>query len=936
MVPGQVFDNRYRIIRLLGAGGMGAVYQAWDDHLSLAVAIKLVRAELTADPASVSDIERRFRRELLFARQVTHKHVVRIHDLGEVDGVIYLTMPFVPGRDLAKSLQRDGRWPVARALVIYRQVVAGLVAAHQAGVVHRDLKPANIMIDEQGQAQIMDFGIARSAEPGSTISGGLVGTVHYMAPEQLHGAQAEARSDIYSLGLVFYEMLAGHEAIGTANTSLGALVTLRQQRPASLRSFGLPVPAALDELVLRCLDPDPARRYQSARDLEMALSQLDSFGHPLLSASAAGVPPTEARAARWQTAWVASAALVAIVLLGAAGWLAIRPGPAATTSMHAPVSVLIAEFENHSGDPVFDGVVEQALGVSLESAPFVTAYPRREAIRVAREVRSGAKIDESVARLVALREGIQVVVSGTITRSNGRYELTAKAVDAAKGDVMVTATAAAAGKDQVLDAVGRLAATVRRGLGDATPESTQTAAAETFTAASLEAAHAYAAGQNAFYAGKTEDAIRFYGEATTLDPGLGRAYAGLASSYLNKGQRDEADRYYQLALARLDRMTERERFRTRATYYLFAGNAQKALEESTQLVKAYPSDSAALINLALAAFYTRDMSRALELERQVMAIYPKSVIGRSNFALYAMYAGDFTTAEREAGLALQLNPAYFKAVIATALAQLAQGRRDEAIASYRKLADLSASGASYASAGQADVAFYDGRPAEAAAALDQGIARDIEARSLRGAGAAIKQVMLASARFAMGRQADAARALDAALAWSHEPPVLFLAGHLDIDLGRRDKALALAAELEQSVEADPSAYGLLLRGEAALAGNDPRAAFDLFKRAQTHADTWFGRFDLGRANLKLERFAEASSEFEVCLKRRGEVTALFLDEVPTYRFLPPVYYYLGQVKEGLKSPVAVDSYRTFLAMKDKADAAADPLVQDARRRVANR
>src|SRR5262245_33447388 len=199
---GQDVSGRYHIIRLLGIGGMGAVYQAWDQALSVTVAIKVIRPEAGEDPEAAHNLQRRFKRELLLARQVTHKNVVRIHDLGEIDGITYITMPYVQGSDLATILKRQGRLPVNRALHIARQVASGLAAAHEAGVVHRDLKPANIMIEAEDTALIMDFGIARMTEHATdfsmTATGAIVGTVEYMAPEQARGEHVDGRADVYS------------------------------------------------------------------------------------------------------------------------------------------------------------------------------------------------------------------------------------------------------------------------------------------------------------------------------------------------------------------------------------------------------------------------------------------------------------------------------------------------------------------------------------------------------------------------------------------------------------------------------------------------------------------------------------------------------------------------------------------------------------------
>ena len=274
---GQNFGARYHVIRALGIGGMGAVYQAWDQELEVAVAIKVIRPDVTADPATAQDLERRFKRELILARQVTHKNVVRIHDIGEIDGIKYITMPYVQGADLSTILRRDGRLALPRAMSLARQIVAGLVAAHEAGVVHRDLKPANIMVDAEDHALIMDFGIARSATGtggfAATVAGAVIGTVEYMAPEQAKGLPADQRADIYALGLIVYDMLRGGRH-AHATTAVAELMSRMQQPPPSLRSLDPQIPEALDAVITRCLQPEPVARYQTSAallaDLERA------------------------------------------------------------------------------------------------------------------------------------------------------------------------------------------------------------------------------------------------------------------------------------------------------------------------------------------------------------------------------------------------------------------------------------------------------------------------------------------------------------------------------------------------------------------------------------------------------------------------------------------------------------------------------------------
>src|SRR5262245_49871549 len=351
-VAGTTIGGRYHIIRMLGIGGMGAVYQAWDEKLEVAVALKVIlQPARTTDPAAAEAMERRFKRELLLARQVTHKNVVRIHDLGEVDGIPYITMPYVQGANLATVLARGGRMPVRRVVHFAQEIASGLAAAHDAGVVHRDLKPANIMVEEEhDRALIMDFGIARStagetggATTGATKTGGIVGTLEYMAPEQAEGKPVDHRADIYAFGLIVYDMLSGGRPAGSTPVSD---LMLRLQKPLpAIRSINHDVPAPLGAIVDRCLERDPAARYQTTAELVTALETLDEAGN----LKPAAVPLRSNRLA------VLAAVVVVIVAVAAGLLVRRRAGPPAAPPQREPVSVLIADFENRANDPVFDG-----------------------------------------------------------------------------------------------------------------------------------------------------------------------------------------------------------------------------------------------------------------------------------------------------------------------------------------------------------------------------------------------------------------------------------------------------------------------------------------------------------------------------------------------------------------------------------------------------
>ncbi|MEO8682272.1 MAG: protein kinase, partial [Vicinamibacterales bacterium] len=910
--PGQQVSPRYTIIRILGMGGMGAVYQAFDHELGVAVAIKVIRPAAQSDATAAKELEQRFKRELVLARQVTHKYVVRIHDLGEVDGIKYLTMPFVEGETLAQLLKRVGTLPVTQALPWARQIAQGLAAAHEKGVIHRDLKPENIMVEkpsaqtsvvegrEGGDALIMDFGIARSVEHGGTqtAAGSVIGTLEYMAPEQAQGGKVDQRADIYAFGLIIYDMIVGRQRLAKKSNPMTELLERLTASPPSPRSVNPKIPEALDAVVMKCLAPSADDRYATSQEVVRALERLTDDGHIRVDElhPAPVVIVTPARP-YWQ---LAVAAVVLASIFGGGGWYLSNRGTPKLPAVKDPISVLIADFNNKTGDPVFDGVVEQALGLGIEGASFITTYPRRDALRAAAVIKPGSKLDETTSRLVARREGVGLVLAGDIEQRGTVYHITTRGLGADNdGPPLYTVEADAASKAEILETVGSLAGKVRTALGDTAVPKDGPAPNETFTAASLEAAKAYAEGQGFQAAGKREEAIAKYQLAVKLDPNLGRAYSGMAAQYVNLGRADEAQKYYDEALKLIDRMTDREKFRTRGSYYLFARKVPEAIKEYTALVAAFPGDSAGQANLALAYFYDRNMQKALEEGQKAIAM-SRSITPRSNATLYAMYAGQFETAITASDEVLKLNPRFEKAFLERGLSEVGLGRGAAAVKTFENLKGTSPTGASYAFAALADLALYEGRTKDAIAILNDGIASDTAAKNLTGV--ALKRVALADARLAQGDTAGAAREAEQAAAASQSLGVQVTAGLVLARTGKAPAALKIADALAQKLEADPQAYARLLRAEVSLAQNQARAAFDHARAAHDLADVWIGRVILARADLELGQFAEATSELDAAIKRQGEATALALDEWPTFRYFPQVYYYKGLAQDGLKSP----------------------------------
>ena len=933
LAVGQAFGARYHVIKVLGVGGMGAVYQVWDAELGQGVALKVIRPEAAGDPEAAREMERRFKQELVLARQVTHKNVVRIHDLGEINGIKYITMPYLEGSDLATVLKRDGKLTLSQAISVVRDVVAGLVAAHEAGIVHRDLKPANVMLVGT-HAIIMDFGIARSATaqssdeppvqkwnrrsaPGRspdtniTVTGTILGTVRYMAPEQAKGELVDQRADLYALGLIFSDMLLGARR-GSQADAYEELKRRIDHAPPPVRSVDPTIPEQIDRIISRCLDPDPAKRYQTTVELEAELDRLDDHGKPL---------PLVRRVT---PRLVVVTALGVLALLGGTHFAtrrAVEP-----PAQHAPVSVLIADFQNRTSEPSLSRTLEPTLKLALEGAGFISAYDR---VGIARNlgVRPPEILDEVAAREIAVKQGVGVVLSGDVSRQGSGYSISVKAVRAVTGDVISTASGRASSKDRVLAVTTDLASDVRRALGDDTSDSAQRFAMETLSAASLDVVHDYAMGMEALSDSRHEDARTSFLKAVQRDPNFGAAYAALAITSANVGRQQEAEQHVKEALRHLDGMTERERYRTRGMYYYVTGDYQACVKEYSDLVARFAADAGAHNNLALCSTKLRNVTLALEEMRRVVEILPKRSLYRVNLALYAAYASDFQTAEQEARVAGELGSRW--GLFALALAQTGQGQVLAAKDSYERLRKVDELGVSQASSGLGDIAIYEGRFSDAARILEEGAAADLASKNPDRAAA--KLAMLAHANLLNGQKRAALDAGDRAIASSTAPKIRFLVARVLAEAGETAKAQAMGTSLASELQAEPQAYAKILEGNIALRNGDARGAVKALTEANTLLDTWIGRFDLGRAYLEAGLFPQADSEFDRCIKRRGEAVSFFLDEEPTFGFFPSVYYFQGRVRESLKSVGSAESYRTYLNIRGASRE--DSRLQEVRKRA---
>jgi eukaryotic-like serine/threonine-protein kinase len=924
---GSVLANRYEILEIIGEGGMGAVYKARDLHLEREVALKVIRPELASDP----EILQRFKQELILARQVSDRNIIRIFDLGEAENIKFITMEYVEGESLHSLLRQRGKLEVGEAVDIMEQAASGLAAVHREGIIHRDLKPGNIMRDKNGRVVVMDFGLARSlVGDGMTRTGAMLGTIEYMSPEQAQGKELTASSDVFTFGLILYQLLTGTTPF-QAESVIASLLMRAQQRAVPLSDIDKLIPGVLSNIVAKCLETDPALRYQNAEQL---LGDLRAWqgksGYRRISASSAHLRMNRIRELPWLRISL-TAVLMLLIGAGIAWYLHSRPQSSAKAPVHAPISVLVADFQNNTGDSLFDNTLEPMFNVALEGASFINGFSRGTARKMAGElVHSAGVLDDQTSRLVAAKEGIAAIVTGSLSKHGSGYSLSVKAIDALSGKTLASNSVNTPSKDALLLEVAKLAVPIRRALGDTTPESVQlTAMQGTFSTDSVEAVHQYSVGMEQQFQGKWTDALQSFTKATELDPNFARAYAGMAAASGNLGQLDAAEKYAKLAMVHVDRMTERERYRIRGLYYIWTENWQGCTEEYSELVKQYPVDNIGYSNLAACYARMLDMPKAMETARRGLEIAPNDVLARMNFALYACYASDFKSCESGAKEVLQLNPKYEEGFLVLTYSQLGQNLLPQASDAYQKLEKLSAYGASLAASGSGDLSLYRGDFREGAQYLEKGAAQDLAAANSDAA--ADKLIMLSYANLLRGDKAAAVAAAERALANSKSVKIRFLAARTFVEAGELAKARDLAVSLSSEIQKSPHVYAKLILGEAALKEHDTNQAIELFNEAKERSDTWLGRFDLGRAYLEAGAFTEADAEFERCVQRRGEALELFMDDVPTYSYLPVVYYYQGRDREGMKSPDFDKFYRTYLSIRGKSTE--DPLLGDIRHRL---
>ena len=607
----QSFGDRFEILDLLGEGGMGRVYKAWDRELEKVVALKTIRGEQAADP----DALKRFKQELLLARQITHKNVIRIHDLGEAEGVKFFTMEFIAGESLKDLVRKKGRLPVDQALSIANEVLGALEEAHSQGVIHRDLKPPNIMVDADGAVHVMDFGIARSVhDTGMTATGMVMGTPDYMSPEQARGAKVEAQSDIFSFGVILYELLTGALPY-LGDTAASRVMARLTQRPKPVQEIAPEVPRFLANVVSKCLEVDLALRYKTVREIlaDIDREQVDRTIHLRM------------RRAVGRRKAALAAALVTLAAVASAVYFAVSKNPAGRVGSGMPATTLaIVPFGNGTHDPSLDW-----LGASLAEI-LTTEVGQSDQLRTVTSDRvnqilsdlrlgPGARIDSAMVARVADFSKADTVVSGQYLKLGSLIRIDATVQDL-KGNRTVALKAEAPNETALIETIRSLAQDIRKNLGlsrDVVKE-LQTSLFRP-SSKSLQALRFYREGEQLLSQGRQVEALKRFEAAVGEDREFALAYAMLGQTYAGLGYDFEAEESLSTAMELGTGLPQQEKYLISAIQARVHKDYDKAIQSYENLEKAAPGNSDLQYRLAQLHEAKGEYDRAQELYAKVLA-----------------------------------------------------------------------------------------------------------------------------------------------------------------------------------------------------------------------------------------------------------------------------------------------------------------------------
>lgn len=694
LAKGSILAGRYLVVEELGRGGMGRVYKAVDTSGQQTIALKVLQPELAAD----HDAFERLSREIQLSKSITHRSVCRLFDLGRSDGVAYLTMELVPGEDVKRLIRKLGALSPGQVIRIGRQLCDGLAEAHRLGVVHGDLKPQHIMVDEGGNAKILGFGVAPSAwATGITDRGALLATPEYMSPEQVDGEDVDPRTDLYSLGIVLYEMATGKVPFD-GDTPLSVAHKQKHETPADPGTLKAQMPAELGALILKCLAKDRAARYQSAADIRAELDGIE----PGLPTTARPVPARRATSARIRIPmgprWLLAAA--AVLVVAAAGLvlshLWSRGVPLSPTS--GKPSVAVAWFDNQSERPGLDRVLVNLLTTNLsrDGALDVVSTQRMFSIQKRLGKADAAAIDRATAADLASRAGAGTMVTGSLIKRGDQVRITADLVRVKNGAVMATLEESGQRPDDLFPMVDRLTERIRTRLGMPASAPDQALRITDVSTPSLDAYQHYQKGLEFLLRWNTAAAREELEQAVAVDPAFAGAWVSLAQARVGPGT--SADAFSDMsegiealrqARAHESRATERERLQMGLLESAIGGDWPGVLMRSEALVARFPDDWWGNISLITATWLGgTDLDRARAAAERYLEIDPTDASACNLLAHIQSRQDDHQAASSTIKKCVTLQPDVMGVYESAWEIHVQAGRFDEALAYANRCREL--------------------------------------------------------------------------------------------------------------------------------------------------------------------------------------------------------------------------------------------------------
>jgi eukaryotic-like serine/threonine-protein kinase len=642
--PHTKLGSRYEILELLGEGGMGAVYKAMDCELERTVALKIIRPEL----ATQERILARFKQELILARRITDKNVIRIFDLGEAEGLKFITMEFVEGKDLSSLIREKGRLSFEEIADVMSQACSALDAAHSEGVVHRDLKPQNIMVDKNGKVKVMDFGIARTMEPGGmTQTGALLGTPDYMSPEQVMGEHVDPRSDIFTLGIIFYQLLIGKLPY-QAKTIQSAMFMRTREAPRPPHEVDPAVPSLLSDITVKCTQLDPELRYQNVSDIRRDIEAWRSGSTKRIELPVPLPPPEPVKIPLWRrpAVWGAVGILFLVSAGGAyLGRIYTKPSNAKPMLAAPLTSLAILPFHNSSNDAKLDWLgtsMAEMLSTDVGQSTKVRTVSADRVGQVLRDLRLSPQTEldpTTVARIAGL-SNVDLVVWGHYAQFGDILRIDATIQDIKRSRNVALKEEATSEKD-ILPAMDRLATQIRNNLSVSASliKELQQKAFKPSTS-SIAALRAYDQGLQGARRGNYADAVIEFQSALKQDPNFALAYSKLAQSYASLGQDDEAEQAAQKALSLSASLSGQEKYLIQANHDQILRDYPKAIEAYENLVKASPGNTEYLLGLGEAYEQTAAYDKARDVFQKVVELDPKRIEGLRAFGRVDVKSGN--------------------------------------------------------------------------------------------------------------------------------------------------------------------------------------------------------------------------------------------------------------------------------------------------------